>query len=86
MEDTADQWVPPGSDSGARDPLGSGRREGEGCWARGGGANWAAAFHACWAEKKKEGGEALGLRADFHGERGEKNKYFSNFIFNPLLN
>ena len=66
----------------ARDRSVSGRWEGR---ALALGANWAAAFYARWAEKKKEG-EALGLRADLQGKGGEKNKYFSNFIFHPLLN
>jgi hypothetical protein len=35
---------------------------------------------------KKGKGKGLGLRADFQGEGGRENKYFSNFIFKPLLN
>ena len=78
--DAADRWVPPGGDLRSRVPLISGRREGQGCWRGAGvGASWAAAFCVHWAEKKKEGGKVLGLRAE--NREGESFSFYFLFLF-----
>jgi hypothetical protein len=83
MEEGSDRWAPPVGDSGTRDPLVGGRREGENA---GAGGEAGPRLAARWAEGKNRGERFWAFGPISTEREEEKNKYFSNFIFRPLLN